>query len=234
MATKTFLDLCQQLVEDAGITGNFTSVVSQTGEFKRVVNWVARSVTEIEGLWFNWDFLNVFHSFDTVVGVRDYPAPANYNLWDYATARLPDREQRLDFIQWTRQKLDPTKPFNGDPYRYTILPDKAIRLYDTPVSILTVEIEYWRKPTVLTANLDEPSIPEQFRDIVVYKALWYYANYESADEAKIQATENYGARLRQLESYALPANQASGSINTGTDIVVQVPFDQGLDYRFDY
>ena len=89
---------------------------------------------------------------------------------------------------------------------------------------------YWRKPTVLVANADEPAIPEQFRDIIVYKALQAYANYESADESKLAGTELYLPRLRQLESSELPGYQASGSINTGTDIQVISPVSEGYDY----
>lgn len=224
MATTTYLDLCQQLVEDAGISGNFTSVVGQTGEFKRVVNWVARATTEVEGLWFNWDFLHIFHTFSTVASVSDYPPPGDHNLWDESTAKITAREQRLDPVPWAQKKGDPTLPFSGDPFEFTVLPSKAIRLYNTPTSILAIAIEYWKRPTVLAANLDIPAIPVQFRDIIVYKALQFYANYESADEVKVQAVENYQSRLQQLQSHALPAHQASGSINTGTNIQVLAPY----------
>ena len=118
---KTYLDLCQQLVEDAGISGTFTSVAGQSGEFKRVVDWIARATTEVEGLWFNWDFLHVFHSFSTVIGVRDYPAPADHNFWDNETFQIPANQQSLQFIQWTHKKRDVTQPVAGDPYSFTIL-----------------------------------------------------------------------------------------------------------------
>jgi hypothetical protein len=223
MAVATFLDLCQQVVEDAGISGTFTSVANQTGEFRRVVNWVARATTEVEGLWFNWDFLHVFYTFNTVASVRDYPAPNDLNLWDEVTAKLPAREQRLESNQWEVKKLDPTAEFDGDPFEFVVLPDKSLRLYNTPTSVLQVDIEYWKQPTQLVNNTDTPAIPLQFRDIIVYKALQFYANYESADEVKIQAVENYQSRLAQLESHSLPGFQASGKVNTGTNIEVIAP-----------
>ena len=220
---STFLEIGQQLVEDAGISGTLTSMVGQSGEFLRVVNWVTRATTEIEGLWFDWDFLHVFHSFNTVVGVRDYPAPSDFNFWDNRTAKIIARNQPIPFIQWTRKKLDVTEEIDGDPYIFTILPDKSIPLYDTPDSVLQIDIEYWMRPTSLVNNSDTPAIPEQFRDIIVAKALQYYANYESADEAKVQAIENYQARLAQLQSYASPSSQAKDSTITGTNIQIQVP-----------
>ena len=156
----THLDLCKQLVEDAGISGNFTTVSGQVGEFRRVVNWIIRATTEIEGLWFDWDFLHSFHSFNTVADVSDYPAPANHNLWDNKTAKIAAEEYPLEYTMWTRRKLDPTLPYSGDPFEFTVLPDKSIRLYATPVSIKGISIEYWRRPTELVANTDKIFISE--------------------------------------------------------------------------
>ena len=217
----TFLDLCVQLVEDAGISGEFTSVSNQTGEFQRVVNWIIRATTEVEGKWFDWDFLHNFHSFDTIVDVSDYPAPSDHNLWDNLTAKIPAEQMELSYLMWTRKKRDPTTQISGDPYMYTVLPDKAIRLYDTPTTVKTIEIEYWSIPTVLEENSDQPSIPVQFRDVIVGTALRYYANYESADESKIQALENFDARMVQLQSREAPSWQAKDSRTTGADIVVR-------------
>ena len=228
----THLDLCKQLVEDAGISGTFTSVVNQTGEFKRVVNWIIRATTEVEGIWFDWDFLHNFHTFATTIGVSDYPAPANHNLWDVATGKIPADEMNLDYWMWTRKKYDSTALAAGDPYAFTVLPDKSLRLYDTPTSIKTLSFEYWNIPTVLAANADEPAIPVQFRDIIVSKALQFYANYESADEVKSQALEQFTVRLRQLESHSAPSRQARDSINTGADIVVSADDEYGDGYGY--
>ena len=228
MATTTFFDLCEQLVEDAGISGAFTSVVNQTGEHRRVVNWVIRATTSVEGKWFDWDFLHTFLSFNTVIGISDYPAPADHNLWDNArTCKIPSQQTVLDYTMWTRKKIDPTLPMAGDPWEYTVLPDKALRLYNTPTDIQEITIEYWKRPTILIDNLDEPSIPVQFRDIIVAQALLYYANYESADEVKTQAIEQLADRMRQLESHSAPSMQSKDSVHTGTNIQVTAESDYG-------
>jgi len=217
---RTFFDLCEQVVEDAGISGTFTSVVNQKGEFRRVVNWVKRAVTEVEGVWFDWDFLHVFHTFDTIAAVPDYPATPDHNLWDVATAKIPAQNQPIVYEMWTRRKLDPTPLELGDPHMFTVLPDKSIRFYDTPSTVQTVTIEYWRRPTELLVNTDEPSVPVQFRDILVAKALQFYANYESSDEVKQQALEIFSVKMRQLESHSAPSRQARDSINTGSQVQV--------------
>ncbi len=231
MTASTFLELCQQTIDDAGISGTITNTVDQEGEFGRVVKWVERATTEIEGLWFDWDFLHVFLSLNTIAEVSDYPPPSDLNLWDIKTFAIPADEQRIEFIDWTRQKLDTTLPQDGDPYKVTILPSKALRFYDTPTNVKEITVQYWMQPKQLVDSEDEPNIPQQFRDIIVYKALQYYANFEASDETKIAGIEQYAPRLRQLESSDLPSFRNSGAVITGTDIVVSVPQDdQFNDY----
>lgn len=224
---KTYLNLCQRLVEEAGISGTINSVVGATGEFKRITEWIKRSTTEIEGKWFDWNFLHEFATVNIIVGVSDYPAPADHNSWDTATATIPADSMQLFFIQWVRQKRDPTQPIDGDPYKFTVLPDQSLRFYDTPLRAAAVSIEYWRRATILINNTDEPAIPEQFRDIIVWKALQYYANYESADEVKIQSIENYDERIDQLESRELPGYQGAATKYTGTQIDVVAQTNDG-------
>ena len=138
---KTYLELCQRLIEEAGISGTMASVQNQEREFKRVVEWVARATTEVEGRWFDWNFLHVFATVNLIIGVRDYPAPADHNAWDTATAVIPADVMSLDFIQWVRQKRDPTQEVAGDPYKFTVLPDQSLRFYDTPSTAAVVDIE---------------------------------------------------------------------------------------------
>jgi len=227
MALATYLDLCQQLVIDAGISGEFTTVAGNTGEFNRVTKWVENATREIEGLWFNWNFLHNFQTFDTVVSQSDYtPAQANasdLNLWDKETFAIDADESSLDFVNWNDKKKDPTALVDGDPYKFSELPSKTLRLFDTPTSVITISFEYWQKATELALDDDEPAIPEQFRYIIIAKALMYYAEYESADDADYAGIRRYAPLKLQLEASELPAHQNSSSVNTGAAIQVQSP-----------
>lgn len=291
---NTYLELCQQLIEDAGISGSMLTVTDQTGEFKRVTNWVRRAVTELEQKYFDWNFLHNFYSFPTIDAQQDYPAPTflqldvttgavigatvtgstsgatgvirvirtdvvgiyvdivvgifevgetftgpeigfiqkiNYiNLWDTTVFRITVDEQILEFEDWNTKKLDATIYTPGSPYSFTILPDKSIRLYDIPnPTIVTIGCAYWQSSSNLILNGDEPSIPTQFRDIIVYKALMYYANYESSDETKLFAIEAFDPLWDQLKASELPGFQSTSARSTGFDIQVQVPFENSYN-----
>lgn len=222
----TYLELCNGLVAEAGISGELASVTGQTGEKARVVGWVRRACSLVEGKWGNWNFLHNFHTFSTVANVRDYPAPTNHNLWDTNSARIVTDESILFFERYTNAKRDATNPVTGSPYKFTVLPSQALRLFDTPDAVVEISIDYWQRPTVLQDNSDEPMIPVQYRDVIVYKALEFYATYENADELLLRAQTDMRDRMQQLEARELPATQGAGFLNDGPDVQVQVPYNR--------
>ncbi len=227
-----YLELCQQLVEDAGISGTFETVVDQTGEFARVTRWVKRAVRSIESKWFDWDFLAVTGDTNLITlvpGVQIYPAPLLLNKWDEDAFVRVNGDQPLEFYPWTRikQRRELNQP--GDPYAFTILPNKNIKFFGIPQVAEDIEAPYFLKPRELLLDLDNPAIPEQFHELIVFKALDYYANYESAEEVKIQAQEGIQEWMEKLESHSGPGRQGSGNVNTGIDIQVTT---EGSDYEY--
>jgi hypothetical protein len=229
----TLLDLCNSVIDEAGISGEMTSVVNQKGELRRIVNYVQRACTLIEGKWVNWNYLHEFHIFETVPGVRDYPPQVGHGFWDTSTIRIPANESNLSFVRYELKKEDPSAAISGEPYEMTVLPNQTLRFFNTPDSAYGMSIEYWRAPTVLVTNTDQPSIPLQYRDIIVYKALEFYAKYESADELLLQARDDYKMRLTQLEAREMPGSHASGALSTGIDIQV-VAESGGSNYYNEY
>jgi hypothetical protein len=205
---------------EAGISGEMTSVVNQKGELQRVVNFVKRACSLVEGKWVDWNYLHEFHTFDTVAGVRDYPPQVNHGFWDTATVQIVADQTTVNFDRYAHKKKDPSEAILGQPYLFTVLPNQTLRFFSTPDATYGISVEYWRSPTVLLINTDLPSIPLQYRDIIVYKALEFYAKYESADELLLQARDDYKMRLTQLESREMPGGHGSGSLSNGIDIQV--------------
>ncbi len=226
LVPETFLELCQDLVKESPISGDFTTV-SATGtgtDFERVVNWVATATLEIETAYLNWNFLSeTFNTFDTIIDITDYPVPADWNWWDHSAFAVPADEQPLDFIDWNRQKHDLELVQSGDPLEFTILPDGTVRLKTKPTTIDTIRAPYWKQATVLANNADEPLIPKRYRKVITYRALKLYAEYESNDEINEKAKNGLAFWLPSLQSKELPANQGFQRVNTGTDIQVTSP-----------
>jgi hypothetical protein len=218
-----FFQLVQRLRQEAGIPGDGPdTVVAQTGQMKKLVDWTAQAWSDIQSLHDDWLFLRQDFSFNTTASVGDYTANgapgvganlADFRNWHPGTLRLYTTsagvadEQFL--VEWTYQGF-------RDTYRYSTqidgrpavfaqrLRDSALMLGPAPDTTYTVRGEYQRAPVLLTADAQVPEIPDHLQMIIVWKALMSYAIYEAAPEALAQAQVGYNALLRQMEDEELP------------------------------
>jgi hypothetical protein len=68
------------------------------------------------------------------------------------------------------------------PCDITVSPTNSLILGLPPDDVYTVVTEYYKAPTTLSADSDEPAMPARFHMAIVYKAMTYYGLYESASE----------------------------------------------------
>lgn len=106
----TFLELCEQLIIECGISGSITTTLDQTGEMLRVVNWIQQAWREIQMKCHDWDFMRASYlntgaaypaaqgtSFATVNAQAVYPlgtgagtvgvSIASFSRWDLESFR---------------------------------------------------------------------------------------------------------------------------------------------------
>jgi hypothetical protein len=57
---------------------------------------------------------------------------------------------------------------------------------------------------ILTADADEPEMPEQYHDLIWLGALRRYAAFEAAPEVWAEAKSQHGELMRSLEQNQLP------------------------------
>jgi hypothetical protein len=68
-----FLALVQRLKTECGVSGSTpTSVVSQTGEYGRLVNWINTAWMDIQMMRQDWDWMRTTATFPTVTGQATY------------------------------------------------------------------------------------------------------------------------------------------------------------------
>lgn len=216
---STFLELCQSTRELAGIAGTGPSTtIAQTGELKRLVNWVAQSWIDIQNLHKSWNFLIADLSFTTVASQGDYTL-ANMNASDLRTLdKTTLRCQQTAMGISNRQFMEPWDytsfrdlyRFNnlveGRPIRFAVDPaNKSLMLAAIPDATgYTITGKYWKKPVALALDADTPAIPSEYHMLIVYWALSKYAGYEAAMEVKQEAMENKFKLLAALEADQLP------------------------------
>ncbi len=231
----TYLELCQAVVDEVGLSGNITSVENQGGDFGRIVRFVRSATAQLEGRWINWRFLYDTYTFETTEGIRLYTAPESLRVrkWDSNRVYIDQLELPAyyadDAIDYRRDPI--SEDYMGMPDMLIIERDNTLRTIGIPDRTYSMEVGYYRMATILTENTDVPAIPTQFREIIVQDAVRRYANYDEAPELKIYALEQIygvngswaqpepGSWLHQLQADQLPNSFLNGATEGGLFVV---------------
>lgn len=220
--TLTFLQLCSRLRQEVGISGaGPIAVTGQTGELKRIVDWVLGAYEEIQNKHKNWKFLQNEFSFNTVSGTQAYALTdaalatmtelATWKRDDvriYLTATGTSDETRLRYCPWENFKatylFGASRATTGKPTHFSIKPDKSIVFWPKPDAIYTCVGEYFKRAQTMTANADEPLLPDEYHMLIVWQAIVTYAVYTASPEVYAGAKEKVALYMPKLELDQLP------------------------------
>lgn len=207
-----FLQLCQRVYQEGGISGEIISVQNQNGESQRVVNWVASAYNEIlndQGMV--WNFLHPTAVVKLEVGKGEYTFD-ELNLaqgvqWDTRSMRVAVADnladetfllhmgfpQFRDYWLFSSRRTVQSRPLNASVDFSTHL--RIAPLPDQPYNLV---LEYQIMPEPLVDNEDVPVIPDRFQMAIVWKALRHYGMYEAAPEVVARAEHEYRASMNHI------------------------------------
>jgi len=215
----TFLQLSQRLRQEAGISGTGpTTVISQTGEAKKVIDWVLTAYEDIQNLHPTWDFLRTDLTFPTIAGNNTYVKTAisadEYGKWinnsfrSYLTSTGVSSEQYMRWMDWVdfrdTYEFGSSRTIQGFPRYISQKPDTSLIVYPTPDASYTINGEYFKRAQTMAANTDVPIIPDKYHMIIVWRALMFYSGQSNAPELYQVGQVEYKKLLRKLESSQLP------------------------------
>lgn len=234
----TFLELCQELVQELGIAGGSgpSTVLNQQGELRNVVRWIRQSNLWIDNLFKDWKYL--WFEYSGVLGNNEQttlnrfaPAPNSpagllVRKWDRESFWIDKQSagsQPLEYVEWRkfRALYDTGRdiPRLGKPTTFTIRPDNSIQLFPIPDQTYTLTGEGWRRPTLLTNNNDVPLMPAEFHRLPVCRAAIMYGNREDAPEIISGMEAEYIDLKEKLESDQLEAFDADRQ--AGQDLLLE-------------
>lgn len=226
----TYLQLAQRLRQECGVTGTGPSAVtSQTGEYRRLVDWIATSWFEIQSLHQDWKFLRLSASWTTILGQYSYTpvqcgiTADTFGKWieeearQYLTATGTASEMPvwpISYALWRqRYNLGAMRDQRAQPMEFAIAPNDSIVLGPPPLAGYTVTCDYYRSPILLAADADVPALPAKHDPlIIVYCAMMKYGAHESDPSVYANGERNYNRMLSRLELDQLPGISLGGAL----------------------
>lgn len=212
----TFKTLCQRLRQEAGIAGvGPPTVIDQTGEAGRIVDWVSSVYQCIQNLHSTWLFLQKDFSFSTVASTQNY-TKTELALTDLSTWGVNDvraylteaDEQYLTYFPWSEFKalymFGSLRSQEGKPTIFTVKPDNSISFYPIPDEVYTVNGEYSQIAHTMVVDDDEPIIPDDYQMAIIWKGLMLYGAYTGATDSYAHGQNESRSIMRKLEANQLP------------------------------
>lgn len=215
----SFLQMVQRLRQESGTSGNGpVTVAAQTGDYKRLVDWISTAWMDIQNERRDWFFMRQAISFNTVAGQRAYTAEqagvasfGNFKRDSFRQYRVSigfGSECDIYFLPYDQFRnmymRNSTRTLTGQPLNFTIDPSKNFLLGPIPDAIFNINGEGYAMPTEFALDADRSTMPSQYHMAIVWKALQYYGTYEAASESFDRGKTAYDAIMSPLYVDQLP------------------------------
>ncbi|WP_027854698.1 hypothetical protein [Marinobacterium litorale] len=229
-----FLQLVQRYRQETGYASTGpTTVVGQTGDHAKAVDWVSSAYVELQNR-LRWRWLRRRFTLTTASGTKRYvysdctDVVANEAIDRFREWIIDRRNQMLCYLQssgesaeywvtpisWEQYRqiyLIGSTP-NGPPAHVAVDPSNNLVLGPTPNDVYVLSGEYHRGSQVLAADDDTPEMPSDYHMLIVYAAMMDYGYYEVANEVLGRGREKHRRLLRQLEASQAPKIRMAGPL----------------------
>lgn len=181
-------------------SANFGSSRGFQTQCKNAVNDAINYIFQRE---FSWSFSHAEQNETLVADTTRYTIGSNVYHVDYETFRIEKDDalgtagvtlKELDYKEYVDKYIDQesTSDVGGVPVYVFRTPDNNYGLYPYPDKAYSLKYDAYVKPTQLSAATDAPTIPEQFRQVIVDGATAY--GYQYRGEA-----QQYGINFARFE-----------------------------------
>jgi hypothetical protein len=223
---STLLQLVNFARQESGVLGaDLTSLTGVADESLRFKNWVIRAWEEIQETHQDWKWMRTSYSFTTTANDGSYTSAeagiaTRFGYWDrtyctvYLTASGVNDQTKLEYIDYDTFRchyLTGTQT-NQRPLHWTIGDSNELLLGPAPESTLyTVAGRYYKSAQTLSADADEPELPEQHK-VIAYKAVEKYGFYEAAPDQIGIGRSNYTRIMGTLTARYRPMVELAGPL----------------------
>jgi hypothetical protein len=221
-----FLEIVERLADETDVTRP-TATTNQTGEARRLVQWVATAYRDICQRHRDWNFLRSTFSVPTVADTQAYAITACTDT-DALSATMTVAgfshwwpETFLIYLQsagvatqgdlvWCdyeefRYRWLRGSPSSSAPIEWTQRQrDKAILLGPKPSAVYIVTGDYQRLAPALDSDDDTPLFPAAYHELIVWEAYRKYMGFEEDGGGYEHANQERARLWADLERDQLP------------------------------
>lgn len=225
--SKTFLQLAAALRQECAGSGTGPiAVTGQTGELKRIVDWVAAADEEVQQEHDTWRFMVGSFTLNTVANDGSYAAGdcvtpiVDLRSWRETSLKIyllgtgvadQTRLRFMDYDQWDATYNTGIQA-SGRPLYFTVGNDMSLKLGPAPNAIYRISGEYQKSVTTMTANTDTPVYPGEFHMLAVYGGMMKYGRYTGAGEVYADGERLYNKMMKRMERTQLPRILLAGAL----------------------
>jgi hypothetical protein len=192
-------------------SSNFANSRGFQTQCKNAVNDAINYINQRE---FGWPFSHATQTETLSVGTTRYTIPTSAQHVDYETFRI-SKDNTLGVAGTTLRVLDykeyvdkyieqeTTSDVGGVPLYVFRTPDNNYGLYPYPNKAFELKYEYYNKPTALSSTTDVPTVPEQFRQVIVDGATAYGYQYRGESQQYGINFSRFEEGIKQMQSLLL-------------------------------
>lgn len=222
---STFLQLASRLRQEVGGSGTGpTTVVSQSGEYRRFVDWIATADEDVQRLHNEWRFMVGTFALDTVAADNSYAASdcitpvTDLRDWKQETLKIYQTSTAdetklhwMDYQDWYEIYATASQS-SARPCHWTVGNDQSIKLGPTPDAVYRITGEYQKSVTTMTVDASTPNYPAEYHLLAVYGAMMMYGRYSGANEVYADGSNRYKKMLSEMRRTQLPRLRLAGAL----------------------
>ena len=209
---QTFLQFCEAVYREGGISGQINSTQNQSGEALRVVNWVRNAYQEIlndQGLVWKpirktvavqlkdrvgtYSFADLKLAGGVQWDTRSMRVAINTDLSDETFVNHMDFREFRDYWLFSTRRTVISRPLN-----VAVDDDTNLRIAPLPDGNYWLNMQYQQMPVTFQDDSDVSVLPERYENVIVWRALRHYGMYEAASEVVGRADMAYKETMQQL------------------------------------
>ena len=200
-------------VELVGGTGTSANFLTAKGEYSMVKDSVNAAIRYINQHEFEWPYNHIEETETLTAGITRYAYPADAKTINFKTFRIKQNDTlnnptvkltELDYNEYLDRFVDleyaTSTSVRGLPSRVFRTPGQEFGIINPPDQNYELVYEYYRLPVDLINDTDVPSIPEQFRYVIVNGAMYFAYMFRGESQESNMMQSRFEQEIKQMRS----------------------------------